>query len=71
MNPKRYEYKIVKATPKNKWQHEMDLDANEDILTGMGLEGWELIQVYEHQLNNGLKGNLFFFKRELPREDLV
>lgn len=71
MNSKKYEYKIVKATPKNKWQNEMDLDANENILTGLGLDGWELVQVYQQQLNNGLMGNLFFLKRELPVEDLV
>ena len=71
MNLKRYEYKIVKATPKNKWQHEMEIEVNEDILIGLGLDGWELVQVYQHQLNNGLKDNLFFLKRELPPEDLV
>jgi hypothetical protein len=71
MNLKKYEYKIVEATAKSKWQGEMDIDANENILIGLGLDGWELVQVYEHQLNNGLKSTLFFFKRELPPEDLV
>lgn len=71
MNLKKYEYKIVEASAKNKWQNEMNLAANEEILIGLGLEGWELVQVYEHQLNNGLKNNLFFLKRELPPEDIV
>ena len=71
MNLKKYEYKIVEASAKNKWQNEMNLAANEEILIGLGLEGWELVQVYEHQLNNGLKTNLFFLKRELPPEDIV
>lgn len=71
MNLKKYEYKIVKATPKSKWQGEMNIEVNEDILIGLGLDGWELVQVYQHQLNNGLKGSLFFLKRELPPEDLA
>lgn len=71
MNLKKYEYKIVEATPKSKWQSEMDINANENILIGLGLDGWELVQVCEQQLNNGLKGTLFFLKRELPPEDLV
>lgn len=71
MNLKRYEYKIVQATHKSKWQSEMSIEANEEILIGLGLEGWELVQVYQQQLNNGLSGNLFFLKRELPPEDLV
>lgn len=68
---KRYEYKIVDAAIKSKWQSEMDIDANEAILIGLGLEGWELVQIYKHQLNNGMIGNLFFLKRELPPEDMV
>lgn len=71
MSIKRYEYKIVRATPKSKWQSEIDIDANESILIGLGLEGWELVQVYQQEQNNGLKGTLFFVKRELPPEDLV
>lgn len=71
MNLKRYEYKIVEATPKNRWLPEMDIDANEAILIGLGLEGWELVQVYPQQLSNGTKSNLFFLRRELPPKDVA
>ncbi|PHN03327.1 DUF4177 domain-containing protein [Flavilitoribacter nigricans] len=71
MNLKKYEYKIVEATRKGKWQSEIDVDANEDILIGLGLEGWELIQVSPHVQNNGLTAYLYYLKRELPPEDLV
>ena len=65
---KKYEYKIVESTKKGKWQIELDLDANEDILIGLGLEGWELVQVYDHQLSSGMKKALFFLKRELSEK---
>jgi hypothetical protein len=68
---KKYEYKIVEAAPNGKWQIGLDLEANEAILTGLGLEGWELVQVHDHLLASGVKRTLFFLRREIPDEDMV
>ncbi|MCB0629446.1 MAG: DUF4177 domain-containing protein [Saprospiraceae bacterium] len=68
---KKYEYKIVEATPSGKWEIGLDLEANEAILTGLGLEGWELVQIHDHALASGIKRTLFFLKRELAHEELV
>lgn len=68
---KKFEYKILEAKPGGKWEIGIDLEANEDILTGLGLEGWELVHVFEHALPTGMKRMLFFLKREMIDEELV
>ena len=62
---KKYEYKIVEATTKSKWMSGLDVDANEAILIGLGLEGWELIQLKDDPLPSGVNRTLFFLKKEI------
>ena len=55
---KKFEHKIIMAQPKSKWMGQIDLDANENILVGLGLEGWELVSILS-QTNNKFLGDTF------------
>lgn len=56
--PKKYEYRIVESLV-SKWGS-FDKEKNETLLTGMGLEGWQLTKI--HFIGAKL---YFFVEREI------
>lgn len=70
---KKFEYKIVTGTTKGMAKMNLDLEATEAVLTGLGLVGWELVNTYLYTKSSGLSEHLFVLKRELgvdrPGED--
>ena len=70
---KKFEYKIVTGTTKGMAKMNLDLEATEAVLIGLGLVGWELVNTYLYTKSSGLAEHLFVFKRELgvdrPAED--
>lgn len=70
---KKFEYKIVTGTTKGMAKMNLDLEATEAVLIGLGLVGWELVNTYLYTKSSGLAEHLFVLKRELgvdrPAED--
>ncbi len=65
---KQYEYKIVEAD-RDKWKIGIAPIPTETLLTGFGLEGWELIQVFPNPTASGRTTYLLILKREMPAEE--
>ena len=70
---KQFEYKMVTACMKEVMKMTLDFAATEAILTGLGLEGWELVNAYTHtQATNGMPEHIYILKREIVKdEDIV
>ncbi|NRB53493.1 MAG: hypothetical protein HRU41_37905 [Saprospiraceae bacterium] len=70
---KKFEYKIITGTTKGMAKMNLDLESTEQVLTGLGLIGWELINSYIYTKSSGLAEHIFVLKRELgpdrPGED--
>lgn len=62
---KKFEYKIINAAMKGMAKMNLDFDATESILIGLGLEGWELVSSYIYSKSSGINEHLYVFKREL------
>lgn len=70
---KKFEYKIITGTTKGMAKLNLDFEATEQVLTGLGLVGWELVNSYIYTRSSGLAEHVFVLKRELggdrPHED--
>ncbi len=70
---KKFEYKIITGITKGMAKLNLDLEATEEILIGLGLVGWELVNTYIYTKSSGLAEHVYVLKRELgvdrPGED--
>jgi len=62
----KFAYRLVKADRKSKWSQQVDVDKAELELTGLGLEGWELISSFKQSNSSGMHEVIFVLKRRLP-----
>ncbi|MBX2870479.1 MAG: hypothetical protein KTR30_00210 [Saprospiraceae bacterium] len=62
---KKFEYKIVSGVMKGMAKMNLDHEATEEVLTGLGLVGWELVKAYTYGKSSGLAEHIFILKREL------
>lgn len=62
---KKFEYKIITAALKGMAKMNLDLEATEAILIGLGLEGWELVNTYVYTKTSGMAEHVYVLKREI------
>jgi hypothetical protein len=61
----RYEYRIIKGDRAGKFSMEPAIDKIELELTGLGLEGWRLVQTQQYVNMSGISELLFILERPL------
>jgi len=62
---KKFEYKIERVNTIGMVNNKFNFVEMEAMLTGFGLEGWELTGVYQDNTANGRKYLILFLKREI------
>lgn len=62
---KKFEYKIMTAAVKGMAKLNLDQEATEAILIGLGIEGWELVSAYIYTKSSGHAEHVYMLKREL------
>lgn len=65
---KKFEYKITTGAMKGMAKMNLDHEATEAILIGLGLVGWELVNSYIYMKTSGINEHIFVLKRELGAE---
>ncbi len=62
----KYAYRFVVADRKSKWSNVVDFEKAELELTGLGLEGWEMVGLFKQTNPSGMTDLVFVMKRKLP-----
>lgn len=65
---RRYEYRIIKGDRTGKFSAEPAIDKIELELTGLGLEGWRLVQMQQYNSASGIPEIMFLLERPLPED---
>ena len=62
---KKFEYKVVRVETISMMKYKYDFAETEAMLTGFGLEGWELTNVVQDTGTDARKYLILFLKREI------
>jgi len=66
---KKFEYKIISFKKKG-MNALLDLNELETTLTGLGLDGWEVVENFDHLEKGYLPMKCYLLKREIPKEEI-
>jgi hypothetical protein len=66
---RRYEYRIIKGDRADTFRVEPAIDKIELELTGLGLEGWRLVNTQQYTNMSGFGEFLFILERPLPEDE--
>ena len=62
---KKFDHKVVRVDTISMLKYKYDFPKMEAMLTGFGLEGWELVNVVQDTGTDGRKYLILFLKREM------